>query len=125
MMRKLSLFMGCALAALACAAPSKPGFDHLSYSEISLAPIAPQLAPRNVTLTEGIVVKARVRAIDDDGEAMSGSLSLRPLDPGVLDVMPGPDGTLVFVGVAHGETSIEVLLRGRAVGLVAGKVLAQ
>jgi hypothetical protein len=124
-MRGSFLCAACALAVLACGSPAKPRFDHLTYSEVSLAPIAPQLEPNRVTISEGIVVKARVRAIDRDGEPMSGRVSLRPENSGVLDVAPGPEGTLVFVGVADGQTMIEVSLGGRAVGRVEGLVVPQ
>jgi hypothetical protein len=113
------------LASLACSSPDKPSFDHLSYSEASLAPGTAELEPSSVTLEQGIVIKARVKAIDENGDAMKGSLSLSSLDASVLEVTPGPDGTFVFIGADEGETSIHVALGDRGIGQVSARVVAQ
>ena len=40
-------------------------------------------------------------------------------------VLPGPEGSWVFVGAGNGETAVSVLIDGRRKGEVSGRVLAQ
>jgi hypothetical protein len=125
MNRLLQLVAVGALWLMGCSVNHKPAFDHLEYSESSLAPIDTQLSPNEITLSEGIVIKARVKAVDDEGDAMDGSLRLDSLAPYVIDVLRGPEGTWVFVGAGTGETQISVSIDGDRVGHTSARVLAQ
>lgn len=116
------LGIAAAIGLFGCSNP-EPGFDHLDYSDVSLAPLEAKLAANEIALPEGIVVKARVRAIDDAGEPMGG-VRLRSATPELLDVQRGPDGTWLFIGVKPGKTHVLVSTDGPD-GRVNAEVLPQ
>jgi hypothetical protein len=121
------LFVGALFVLLAGCSSSKesePAFDHLEYSEISVAPSMAQLDEKSVTLAEGIAVKAVVKAIDVRGRTMS-SLALESGDPNVVGVEPGPEGAFVFYGSSAGTTELHVISNETRVGSVSAQVIAE
>jgi hypothetical protein len=89
----------------------RPSFEHLFYRDVSDAPGDVNLRPREIQLEAGIAVKARVSAMDSEGQAME-LLSLESSDPSVFDVELGPElGEFVFFGVSAGAAELDVFSR--------------
>lgn len=85
-----------------------PAFGHLEYRDVSDAPGKVTLGPNSLRFEEGLAVKARVTAIDDDRSPMS-DLSLESSDTDVFDVAPGPQpGEWVFLATGSGRATLEV-----------------
>ena len=99
-----------ALAAVGCvpAEPEPGAFAHLHYRNVSTAPGSVRLRPLEIEIEQGLAVRARVSAIDDNGEPLP-LVDLRSSDPSVFVVELGPMlGEYVFYGVQPGEVEMDI-----------------
>ena len=99
-----------ALAAASCvpAEPEPSAFAHLHYRNVSTAPGSVRLRPFEIEIEQGLAVRARVSAIDVNGEPLP-LVDLRSSDPSVFVVELGPVlGEYVFYGVRAGEVEMDV-----------------
>lgn len=120
-----ALLLVAGVGACSSSKKSEPAFDHLEYSEISLAPGMAELEEKSVVLGEGVAVKAVVKAIDERGHAMS-ALELESGDPNVVGVEKGPEqGSFVFYARNVGTTELHVLSDETRVGGVSAEVVAE
>lgn len=104
------------LVLLACAALlgcAEDHFDYLYFSGQSDPPGEASLRPRDIVLQEGIAIRARVIAVDENGDSMP-RLELQSGTRSVFVVDLGPRrGEWVFYGVSAGDAELDVFADGR------------
>ena len=124
-MRMVAMLGMVACLATAGCGSEEPGFDHLEYSRISLAPDTAELMPNQIRLAEGTAVQATVQVVDTDDEALE-SYGLSPETTSVFGAEPGAnEKAWVFFGRAQGTTRLTITRDGRRFGSVAVEVVPQ
>lgn len=91
------------LALTAC----EPDFERLQIDAIVTSPLGGRLSPQELSVPEGLALKANITALDDDRETMR--LSIRASDPTVVGVenVVTPRG-YAFIGRRAGQTDLFV-----------------
>lgn len=109
------------LAPIGCGGGGDGGSDPAYSLTLSSAPpIDVEISRAAITLPVGVV--ARIQAVDAEGSP----IGLEPDDRAVLNIETTPTaGELVIIGVAPGETCVEIILRDGGAPCIPATVIEQ
>lgn len=118
--KKVFAFGACLVALVACG----PDYDRTEVTAVKPSPLGGAASNRQVTVPEGMIVKAHVVPFNEDNEPMQAHVVSR--DTSVVEVVAVVnDRDYAFIGKKPGRTEVEFQADGETVFVVIAEVTAQ
>ena len=118
--KKVFSLAACVMAMVACG----PDYERTEVTAIKPSPLGGTASSRQVSVPEGMIVKAHIVPFNDDGEAMQAHVVSR--DESIVEVVAiVNDRDYAFIGKKPGRAEVEFQADGETVFVLIAEVTAQ
>ena len=116
--------VGVALFAILAAAACGPDYERTEVTAMKPSPLGGSVSSRQISVPEGMIVKAHVVPVNDDGELMQAHVRSR--DETVVEVVGiVNDRDYAFIGKSPGTAEVEFQADGETVFVLIAQVTPQ
>jgi hypothetical protein len=115
---------GVGLFSLIAVAACGPDYERTDITAVKQSPLGGTVSSRTISVPEGMIVKAHVVPVNDDGELMQADVKSR--DETVVEVTAiVNDRDYAFIGKTPGKTEVEFRADGEVVFVLIAEVTPQ